>query len=190
MNSIRLAIYNMILRPIPSARFSGVRVWWLRKCGVVIGKNCEIQENVRIKGGGSLVLGDDVTLRSGAFIECGNSIKIGNRVEINYGTILAANCQSEIIVEDDVHIAHLCSLKGSTHEISSNGKSVAGKCVFKNITIGEGSWLCAGAIVLPDVTIGKRNIVAAGAVVLHSTDDNVLMAGVPAVPKKIYGDVE
>lgn len=186
MNSKMLFLYNLLLRPVPSVIFSCIRVWFLRRCGAVIGKNCFIQENVRIKGVGNLIIGDNVMLRSGAFIDCGNLIKIGNDVEVNFGTILCANCDSRVIIGDYVHIAHNVSIKGSTHKISLVGKSVAGESVFKDIAIGEGSWLCAGCIILPGVTIGRRNVIAAGAVVLSDTKDDVLMAGVPAEEKKTY----
>ncbi len=186
MNTKMLFIYNLLLLPLPSNLFSRLRVWYLRKCGAVIGSDCVIQENVRIKGPGRLKIGNNVTVRTGAFIECGNLIIIGNGVEINYGTLLCANGESELVIDDDVHIAHNVSLKGSTHQISYQGKSAAGRSLFKNISVGEGSWLCAGCIILPGVRIGKRNIIAAGAVVLADTEDDALMAGVPAVQKKKY----
>lgn len=186
MNNKLLVIYNLFLLPMPSLLASKLRIWFLRKCGAVIGNNCIIQENVRIRGGGRLEIGDNVVIRCGAFIECGNLITIGDDVEINYGTILCANGKSELKIDDDVHIAHNVSLKGSTHKISHDGKSVAGESVFKNIYVGEGTWLCAGSIILPGVTVGKRNVIAAGAVVMHDTENDVLMAGVPAKVKKKY----
>ena len=99
---------------------------------------------------------------------------------------MAANNGSCITIEDDVHIAHQCSIKGSTHEIDVLGhsKSIAGESKFLDIRIGAGSWLCAGCIVLPGVNIGKRNVLAAGSVVLKDTPDSVCMAGVPAKIKK------
>ena len=181
-----LFFYNVLMLSMPSTIFSKLRIWYLRRCGAIIGAGCVIQEDVRITGPGRLEIGDGVTIRAGATIECGNIIKIGSGVEINYGTLLCANGGSEIVIGDNVHIAHNVSLKGSTHRISSNGKSVAGESLFKNISVGEGSWLCAGCIILPGVTVGRRNVVAAGAVVLKDTEDDVLMTGVPAIQKKKY----
>lgn len=186
MNSKLLSFYNLFLRPLPFARASKLRIWWLRRCGVVIGKKCTIQEDVRIKGSGLLILGDYVTIRSGAFIECGSQIDIGNRVEINYGTILCANCGAKLVIGNDVHIAHHVSVKCSTHQIATVGSSVAGESLFLDIKICDGSWICAGAIILPGVTVGLRNVVGAGAVVLQDTVDDALMVGVPAKVKKIY----
>lgn len=186
MNSRLLCVYNLFLRPLPFARASKLRIWWLRRCGAIIGKKCTIQEDVRIKGRGSLILGDNVTIRSGAFIECGSIIDIGSRVEINYGTILCANCGAKILIGNDVHIAHQVSVKCSTHQVSPVGVSVAGESLFLDIKIGDGSWICAGATILPGVAVGHRNVVGAGAVVLSDTVNDALMVGVPAKVKKIY----
>lgn len=57
---------------------------------------------------------------------------------------------------------------------------------YNDIVIGEGTWMCAGCIVIPGVKVGRKNVLAAGAVVTKSTEDGVLMAGVPAVVKKRY----
>lgn len=186
MSHFGLYLYNLFFRQLPFAKASKLRIWFLRRCGVVIGEDCTIQEGVYIKGSGRLSLGSNVTLRSGVFIECGSVVEIGSRVEVNYGTILCANCGASLTVGDDVHIAHNVSLKCSTHKISTIGKSVAGDSLFLDIKIGAGSWLCAGSIILPGVTLGMRNVVGAGAVVLNDTDDDALMVGVPAVTKKLY----
>lgn len=180
--------YNWLLAPIPFGKIYKFKIWYLRKCGVVIGKNSIIGPNVLIRGFGSLIIGDNVEIRHGVCIECGSLIKIGNGCEVNFGSLLSANCGSELHIEDDVRIAHNVSLKCSTHKINFLGKSIAGDSLFKNIVIGAGSWLCAGCIILPGVKLGRRNIVAAGAVVTHDTPDNVLMAGVPAILKKNYSE--
>ena len=140
-------------------------------------------------GHGNVKIGEKTVLRQGCCLECSHgTLEIGARCEVNFGTLIAANCGSKILIGDDVHIAHNVSIKGSTHEINAHGegKSVAGESKFLDICIGSGSWICAGATILPGVTIGKRNVIAAGAVVTKSTPDCVLMAGVPAVIKKEY----
>lgn len=49
-----------------------------------------------------------------------------------------------------------------------------------DISIGEGSWICAGAIVSGGVVIGRGAIVAAGAVVTRDVTDYAIVGGVPA----------
>ena len=53
------------------------------------------------------------------------------------------------------------------------------------IIIGDFCWIGANAVVLPGVKLGQHVVVAAGAVVTKSfLQDNVLLAGVPAVVVK------
>jgi len=56
------------------------------------------------------------------------------------------------------------------------------------IVIGDNCWLGADAIVLPGVRLGNHVVVAAGSVVTRSfTEDDVLLAGVPATVIKKLG---
>ena len=190
-SSRMLNLYNWILRPFP---FFGGRLKkiFLRACGVNVHKSAFITSDVTVLGEcGNISIGEKTVLRHGCCLECSHgTLEIGARCEVNFGTLIAANCGSKIIIGDDVHIAHNVSIKGSTHEIDVHGESIAGESKFLDIRIGSGSWICAGATILPGVTIGRRNVIAAGAVVTKSTPDSVLMAGVPAVIKKKYGTEE
>lgn len=186
METRLLGFYNWVISPIPFFwRFKNIFLKW---CGVEVGRAVSIQPGVKICGCGKLILEDNVILRSGVYIECsGGNIRIGHDSEVNYGTILSANANSNIIVGANVRIAHMCSLKCTTHEIDCASETrIAGCSVYRDIKIGDGSWLCAGCIILPGVNVGLRNIIAAGAVVIADTNDNVLMCGVPAVVKKKY----
>ena len=82
-------------------------------------------------------------------------------------------------------IAHMCSIKTSTHEIDvdANASSVASRNVAYDIAIGEGSWICASVTIIPGVKVGKKCICAAGAVVIRDVPDFTLVAGVPASVK-------
>lgn len=186
-----LNLYNWILRPFP---FFGRRIKkiFLRACGVNVHQSAVITSDVTVLGGGgNISIGEKTVLRHGCCLECSHgTLEIGARCEVNFGTLIAANYGSKILIGDDVHIAHNVSIKGSTHEINVHGKSIAGESKFLDIRIGSGSWICAGATILPGVTIGRRNVIAAGAVVTKSTPDGVLMAGVPAVIKKKYSTEE
>lgn len=192
MNSKLLLFYNVCLRQWPSHFMSRVRVAYLRCCGAKIGPGVIIENDVVIRGNGRLSVGAHTELKGGAIIECcGGTIIIGSNSEINRGSIVAGNCGSTITIGNDVHVAHYCSIKGSTHRINikaihCNTGSIAGESDFKDIQIGDGCWLCAGCIILPGVKVGRYNVVAAGAVVTKDSPDNALLAGVPAAVKKLY----
>ena len=189
MRARLLSLYNWFLRPIPFAKLSELKKAYLRLCGVKIHKSVTLSFDVTIRGHGEISIGEGTTIAQGVCIESlGGVVEIGSHCEINHGSYIAANFGSRVTIGNNVHIAHNCSIKGSTHEIDENidRPSIAGKSKFLNITIGDGSWVCAGVIILPNVSIGRMNVLAAGAVVIKDTPDGVLMAGVPAEIKKKY----
>jgi len=55
------------------------------------------------------------------------------------------------------------------------------------IIIGSDVWLGAHCVILRDVKVGDGAVVAAGAVVIDDVPPHTLVAGVPAVPKKLRG---
>ena len=89
--------------------------------------------------------------------------RVGNACIINTAAVVEHDC----ILQDGVHI--------------SPGVLMGG-----NVRIGETSWLCIGSRISNDVEIGSRVVVAAGSVVLHSTPNDVMVAGIPAVIRKKY----
>ena len=50
--------------------------------------------------------------------------------------------------------------------------------------------MATGAIILPGVVVGQESVVAAGSVVTKSVPNHVLVAGVPAVVKRNFSDVD
>lgn len=53
------------------------------------------------------------------------------------------------------------------------------------VTIGDDCWIGGGVIVCPGVTIGDRAVVAAGSVVTKDVPADTLVAGNPAIVKRI-----
>lgn len=133
-----------------------LRVKLLRVYGMQIGSNVGIYENVYVSS-------NRVTIGSGSFI--------------NIGCVLDA--EGEIILGENVFLAHCVKLITSSHEIGGPGKR-AGALQPANINIGDGCWLGAGVTVLPGITIASGCILAAGSVVTKNCEANGLYAGVPA----------
>lgn len=108
----------------------------------------------------------------GNFINEGVNIMTGtiltNDIRIGRGVLINLNCT----------IGH-DSIIGDFVELSP-GVNISGNC-----TIGEYSVLGTNCTVLPKVTIGNNVIVAAGSVVTKDVPDNCMVAGVPAVIKKV-----
>jgi sugar O-acyltransferase (sialic acid O-acetyltransferase NeuD family) len=78
-----------------------------------------------------------------------------------------------------VTVSHDCVL-GDFVELSP-GVNIAGNC-----NIGNAVNIGTNATVIPKITIGENSIIAAGAVVTKDVPPNVMVAGVPAVVKKVY----
>ena len=205
--NIKFWLYRMLTWWLPDKTlFQPIKRFLLRCCGVVIGKDVLISSDVRFMGSGRIRLGDRVVLHSGVqiggrgFIDLSNDVKIWNdcvvrangriviedHTEVFQSSILMANGESTLKIGSNCQVAHMVSLKTSHHFIEPISPCIAGHERFDDITIGDGCWICAGAVVIPGVTIGRKNVVAAGAVVTKDTADYALMAGVPAVQKKLY----
>ena len=125
-----------------------------------------IASSVRILGCGGLEIGDDVWVGPDSFIHptANTTIKIGNHVDIG----------------------HCVKIFTGTHDIGQ-GEHAAGKGRGLDVKIGNGSWLCAGCMILPGVELPTKTIVAAGSVVNKNPAARFsLVAGIPAVQKKVY----
>lgn len=192
------------------------RVALLRFAGVKIGADAKISgEAVFRADGGEIELGDRVTIRPGVrlVVETGGKIKIGTYVLLGENTFLesrwvepgksaclelgtdivfkmgslaSANGSAYVKIEDHTRIAHMVSIKANHHRIDPAADCIGDESVTDDITIGAGTWICAGVLVLPGAKVGRKNVLAAGAVVKGETPDYALMAGCPAVVKKLY----
>ena len=122
---------------------------------------CGIPHIWHIEG---LHIGRYVALNDKVSLQCVGGIYLGDCVTISYGcTILAAGL-------DSVDYPNRCMVKNRDH-------------IFKSVTIGEGTWLCANVTVCPGVVIPPRFIIGAGAVVAKSLEmEGWLYAGFPAKP--------
>jgi acetyltransferase-like isoleucine patch superfamily enzyme len=122
----------------------------------------------------------------GAIFEFPERIDLGDRVFVNRGTLITA--RTDIHIGDDVLIGPYVVINSGDHNysdlvqpIGSQGHNVG------PIIIGNDVWLGAHCVILRDVKVGDGAVVAAGAVVIDDVPPRTLVAGVPAVPKKLWG---
>lgn len=105
-------------------------------------------------------IGDGCNILSG--------VKISNDVALGKGSMIYYNS----VVTHDAKI-------GEFVEISP------GAILLGRVTVNDFAHIGAGALLLPDVKIGRNAIVGAGSVVTKDVPDNAMVAGVPAIVKKV-----
>lgn len=130
---------------------AGTKVWQfvvvLEKAK--IGKNCNLCAHTLIEG--DVVLGDNVTVKSGVYIWDGTR------------------------VENNVFIGPNATL---TNDLMPRSKQYFN--AFTGITLRKGCSIGANATLLPGITVGQSAMVGAGAVVTKDVPDNAIVVGNPA----------
>lgn len=108
----------------------------------------------------SAELGPGAIVFSGVAVEHG--ARLGANVLLNTGAVVC----HDVVIEDHAYVSPAAALAGF-------------------VTVERCAWVGLGASVLERVTIGRGAVVAAGAVVREDVGQFAMVAGVPAVIKKI-----
>lgn len=129
----------------------GTRVWQFVVIlfGARIGSNCNLCAHTMIEG--DVIVGDNVTVKSGVFLWDGTRI------------------------EDDVFIGPNATF---TNDPMPRSKIYPG--AFSGITVRKGASIGANATLLPGITIGEYAMVGAGAVVTKDVEPYTIVVGNPA----------
>ncbi|KCZ72306.1 acetyltransferase (isoleucine patch superfamily) [Candidatus Methanoperedens nitroreducens] len=129
--------------------------------GIELGSNVILNQNVRLKGDGSLKIGDNTKINSNCSITFGDNVKIGKNVLIGgYSSIIGA-------------LTH--RFDRTDIPIIAQGKESKG-----GIIIEDNVWIGASVVILNGVSIGKDSIIGAGSVVTKSIPEFSIAFGVPA----------
>ncbi len=108
------------------------------------------------------------------------SAKISKGVIVNAGSIIASGAflGNHVAVNKGVIIGHDTHLED--YVVVQPGVKIAG-----HVQIKRGAVLGIGSVIIEDLIIGEYSMTAAGAVVISNVSPHTLVAGVPAIPKKI-----
>lgn len=105
---------------------------------------------------------------------------IGNGVFINQGAII-----DNFVELNDGVVANI-GASISHHSKIGTSSFLGPQCTIAgNVDIGKCVFIGANSTVINDIKIGDNSIIAAGAVVTCDVPENVMVAGIPAVVKKI-----
>ncbi|ENT6819359.1 hypothetical protein ACFD7N_004242 [Vibrio vulnificus] len=117
------------------------------------------------------MLGRDVTLLNI------NRLYIGDCVYIAKGAWL--NAIGNIYLDSEVTLSPYVVISSTLHGFK-DGSVYRGGSHPAEVSVGFGSWVSSHSVVNAGVAIGKGVVIAANSVVTKSTDDNVILGGVPA----------
>ena len=112
--------------------------------------------------------------------EISDSARIGRGGSFNRLSVVASNA----VVGRHV-VVNRGALVGHDVELGDCAVVGPGAVVCSYVKIGRGARIGAGATVLEDLEIGEGAVVAAGATVIRNVLPGTMVAGVPAVPKKV-----
>src|ERR1700734_2377207 len=130
--------------------------------------------------------GSELDVSQGTIFEFPERIEIGDRLFVNRGALITA--RADIHIGDDVLVGPYVVTNSGDHNYSDLTQPIGSQGHKPGpITIGNDVWLGAHCVILRNVTIGDGAVVAAGAVVINDVPPRTLVAGVPAVPKKLRG---
>lgn len=178
------------LRFLPS---QGVSLIQLKIRKARVGKRVKFRGISQIKGRGKIVIGNDVTINSGASaspISCGAVtslyVKSGAELSIGNGSGISASaiyCDNQITIGEHVMIGAGSRIFDTDfHSINMNERRKNGAlgAKVKPVVIENDVFIGAGCIVCKGVTIGSGSVIGAGSVVTKSIPENEVWAGNPA----------
>lgn len=151
-------------------------------------------------------LGQDTVIEPGVLVFHPENVTLGSRVYVGHNAILKGYHRNALEVGDGCWIGQMCFLHSaggitlgedvgvgpgvkiitSTHQDEWPDRPILHQpLAFAPVVVGRGSDIGVGAILLPGVTLGCGVQVGAGAVVTRSFPDYAVVAGVPAVLKRL-----
>jgi len=134
---------------------NGIRVKYLRLCGLDLGIGTAVASGATFKGS-RVITGTGCFLNHGVYVDRG-----------------------QLTLGDNVYVGPRVVFASRNHELGDSNQR-AGVNVDEPITVGSGVWIGAGVIILGNVNIARGCVIAAGAVVTKDTQPNGVYAGVPA----------
>lgn len=177
--------------------------WYLRRKGMALGENawisgwvdlalagrssCEagaglfVPRTMEVRGidDGRIVIGDNVTVDTGARLHVANSatLSVGDRVGIGPYNIL--NAFDDLTIGDDTMFGPFININCADHGMETGSAMREQYGEYGPVTIGSDCWLGAMVVVTRGVTIGDGSVIGAGSVVTRDIPPNTIAAGSP-----------
>jgi acetyltransferase-like isoleucine patch superfamily enzyme len=178
--------------------------WLLGSCG----KNPVFGQNVVVRHGGKITLGDNVVIEDNVVLDakgednegirigdnsfigrnsvlsCKNgSIEIGAQVSLGMNCIVHSVEESKVVIGDNCPIAAFCYfIGGGNYYYDRTDVPIVEQGIYSKggIFIEENVWVGAHVKILDGIKIGTGSILAAGAAVYRNIPKMSIAGGVPA----------
>ena len=150
---------------------------------IQFGKNIIINHKFKLKGKGSLLIGDNCNLWAHEepnrfnFYNKNAIIKIGKNNRLNG---LMCHCEENIEIGNDCLIGSATIMDTDFHTFNDKTHILYGNKKTKAVKINDNVWLGGQSVILKGVEIGDKSVVGFRAVVSKSFPKNVVVAGNPA----------
>jgi acetyltransferase-like isoleucine patch superfamily enzyme len=135
---------------------------------------------VRGNDQGRIVIGDEVTIDTGARLAVANKavMTIGDNAGIGPYNIL--NAFDDLTVGRDTMFGPFVNVNCADHGIETGTPMRLQHGTYGPVRIGRDCWLGAGVIVTKGVTIGNGAVIGAGSVVTCDVPEYTVACGAPA----------
>jgi len=145
------------------------------------GRGVFIPRTVEVRGhdDGRIIIGDEVTIDTGARLAVANkaTMSIGNNAGIGPYNIL--NAFDDLTIGRDTMFGPFININCADHGTDPGTPMRLQYGTYGPVTIGSDCWLGAGVVVTKGVTIGDGAVIGAGSVVTCDVPPNTIACGVP-----------
>lgn len=178
--------------------------WYLRRKGARLGPNAWISgwidlalagrstfetgtglfvpRTIEVRGNdeGRIVIGDNVTIDSGARLSVANKATLEIEDSVGVGPYNILNAFDDLTIGRDTMFGPFVNINCADHGIEPGTPMRLQYGTYGPVSIGPDCWLGAGVIVTRGVTIGEGAVIGAGAVVTCDVPPYSIACGVPA----------
>lgn len=147
-----------------------------------LGKGCTFSGRIyRRAYGGDAIIGSSCTFGPDLTIDVatGGTLEIGDNVTINCGTFISV--LSNISIGSHTRIGEYCSIRDNDHLFRQGSTPIRLQGMqSKAVKIGEDVWIGRAAIIQPGTTLGNGSVIGAGSFVNTSIPELAIAVGSPA----------
>ena len=146
-----------------------------------IGRGLFVPRTIEIRGNddGRILIGDDVTIDTGARLHVANraTLKVGNGVGIGPYNIF--NAFDDLTIGENTMFAPFVNINCADHGMERGVPMREQYGTYSPVKIGSDCWLGAMVVVTRGVTIGDGAVIGAGSVVTRDIPPYTIAAGAP-----------